>query len=288
MTYRWVNSSIGDDPEGTLATFQSGLTVDLIATKRADFETCAEDETLSSLVERNRDNKFDFLPVTKTAPTEARKPASIIGLIEIAPFMHAAKPLGLVGDMMQPLSEGNLLGGDASILLFIRDADHQKCRLIVSGHEISGLVCLSDLQRLPVRAALFGLVTCLEMIMTNVIRPDFGGESWLEFLSEGRRQKLQAEIAKAWNSDNLVNSLLFTQFADKTTIIRKSTTFALGDKSLQNEFREIQVLRDRLAHANDYAAKADDATKVCRVVRSIDKWIKNFSDRLHLLNLASE
>ena len=76
--------------------------------------------------------------------------------------MHGAKPLGLVSDVMRPLSEGNLLGADASILTFIRYADHQKCRLIVSGHEISGLVCLSDLQRLPVRAALFGLVTCLK------------------------------------------------------------------------------------------------------------------------------
>ena len=42
------------------------------------------------------------------------------------------------------------------------------------------------------------------MIMTNVIRSNFGRESWLECLSEGRRQKLQAEIAKARDDDSFV------------------------------------------------------------------------------------
>jgi hypothetical protein len=116
------------------------------------------------------------------------------------------------------------------------------------------------------------------MIMTNVIRRDFRGKSWLQCVSEGRRQKLQAEIAKARDGDSFVDSLLFTQFADKTAIIRQSPSFAPGDTKFRNEFREIQALRDHLAHANDYASKADDASKVCSVVRSIDKWISNFSD----------
>src|SRR5262245_37328916 len=177
MTYRWANSSIDDDPQITLSAFQSGLTVDLIATRRADFATCLHDETLSSVVERNRQNQFDYLPVFGS--TSARKPESIVGLIEIAPFMHELDTAGIVRNVMRPLSEDNLIGGDASILAFVRDADHQRCRLVVSGHEISGLVSLSDLQKLPVRAALFALVTCLEMIMANVIRREFEGMSWL-------------------------------------------------------------------------------------------------------------
>ena len=121
---------------------------------------------------------------------------------------------------MRPLSEENLLGADASILAFVRDADHQKCRLIVSGHEISGLVSLSDLQRLPVCAALFGLITYLEIAMTGVIRQEFTGtDGWLNRIAEGRRQKLQVEIAQARLDEPLVDALLFTQFADKATII---------------------------------------------------------------------
>jgi hypothetical protein len=78
----------------------------------------------------------------------------IVGLIEFASFMNGAKASGLIRDWMQRLSDENLIGADASILTFVRDADRQRCRLIVAGHEISGLVSLADLQRLPVRAAL--------------------------------------------------------------------------------------------------------------------------------------
>jgi CBS domain containing-hemolysin-like protein len=149
----WATSSIGNEPHVTIEALQKGLTVDLIATKRSSFETCAHDEMLSTVVERNRHNGFDFLPVIEAAT------GRIIGLIEIAPLMKRRIADRRVSTVMRPLSEENLLGADASILTFVRDADHQKCRLIVSEHEISGLVSLSDLQRLPVRAALFGLVT---------------------------------------------------------------------------------------------------------------------------------
>jgi hypothetical protein len=49
----------------------------------------------------------------------------------------------LVRHHMRPLSEENLIGADAGILDFVRDADRQRCRLVISGREIGGLVTLS-------------------------------------------------------------------------------------------------------------------------------------------------
>jgi hypothetical protein len=157
-----------------LETFHRGLTVDLIVTKRALLETCAADEALASVIERNRSNAFDFLPVTEPASRKPDSCARIVGLIEILPYMHGKEPQGDVREIMRPLSEENLIGADASIIAFVRNADHQRCRLVISGPEISGLVSLSDLQRLPVRAALFAMVTQLEMIMASCIRSEFG------------------------------------------------------------------------------------------------------------------
>jgi hypothetical protein len=132
---------------------------------------------------------------------------------------------------------------------------------------------------LTVRAALFGLVTCLKMIMANVIRRELDGISWLECLSEGRQEKLQAEIAKARDADALVDLLLFTQFADKATILPKAPNVISEDRSFQKDFNAIQALRDHLAHANDYAGTAADARNVRAVVRSIDAWIVELSRR---------
>ncbi|SDR39049.1 hypothetical protein SAMN05519103_02589 [Rhizobiales bacterium GAS113] len=275
----WANSSIGNDPDLTVEALQSGLTVSLIATKRADFETCIRDEEILTVVNRNRRNRFDFLPVIGATKDRAEVRSKIVGLIEIAPLMQSATSDERVFARMRPLSEENLIGADASILAFVRDADRQKCRLVVSGHEISGLVSLSDLQRLPVRAALFGLVTHLEIIMADAIRREFDStDGWIERLSEGRKAQLQDEIGKATVGDGLVDELLFTQFADKMTIIHRSPYFTFGKNSFKGDLKQVQALRDHLAHANDYAASPRAACEVCSTVRLIDKWNRMLSN----------
>ena len=275
-TEAWAQGSIGDQPQVTLEALQKGLTINLIATRRANFATCLQNETLAEVVPRNRPLGFDFLPVLE--PTSGH----IIGLIEIAPFMHGTIPDARIGSIMRPLSEENLLGADASILVFVRDADRQKCRLIVSDHEISGLISLADLQRLPVRAALFSLITYLEIVMANVIRREFhGAEGWLSRISEGRRQKLRVEIANARSEEPLIDALLFTQFVDKADIIWKSERFLMAKNAFDNQFKKIRSLRDHLAHANDYAASREAAIETCKTVRLIDDW----NDRLSKLVL---
>jgi hypothetical protein len=133
---------------------------------------------------------------------------------------------------------------------------------------------------LPVRAALFGLITYLEIAMTGVIRQEFNGsDAWLNRISEHRRQKLQGEIAKARSDEPLVDALLFTQFVDKANIIRKSGRLMVGKSAFESQFKKIQALRDRLAHANDYASSPNAAIDTCKTVRMIDEW----NDRLSKL-----
>ena len=270
--HQWAASSI-DAPHATLDALQNGLTVDLIATKRADFATCVEDEPLATVVRRTRPKQFDFLPVVEAATAKAGSSGRIIGLIEIEHCLKVVANTEIVGTVMHRLSDANLIGANASILAFVRDDDRQRCRLIVSGHQISGLVSISDLQRLPVRAALFGLVTDLEITMANAIRQNFNGtDAWLERLAPGRREKLKTEIDNSSFHDGFVDALLFTQFCDKVTIIRKSPRFAARATGFEGEMKKVQTLRDHLAHANDYAATPDAASRVCATVRLIEKW----------------
>jgi hypothetical protein len=85
----WANNALGCDPDLTVEDLQSGLTVEQMATKRADFETCSRDETLATVVSRNRRNQFDFLPVTASATEPSCARGKIVGLVEIARFMLA-------------------------------------------------------------------------------------------------------------------------------------------------------------------------------------------------------
>jgi hypothetical protein len=75
----WAYGSIGKDPGITLETFLKNLMVGLIATKRADFETCIQDEDILTVVDRNRRNRFGFLPVIELATEGAGTRGRIVG-----------------------------------------------------------------------------------------------------------------------------------------------------------------------------------------------------------------
>src|SRR5271155_2626074 len=132
-------------------TLQQSLPVRLIATPRKDFRTCRFDESLEDVVNRNVE-KFDHFPVTRR---EYGGEDHIVGLIELARYENAKVPAGMVRDYMAALSEANLIGPEAGILAFVKSADSQPCRLMVTAAGIEALVIISDLQQLPVRAALF-------------------------------------------------------------------------------------------------------------------------------------
>ena len=83
-------------------------------------------------------------------------------------------------------------------------------------------------------------------------------------------------MAKGRQTSGLVDVLLFTQFADKITIICESEGFSFEKSEFETDLKRIQRLRDQLANANDYAASPKAADNGCRAVGLIDKWNNAF------------
>ena len=244
---------------------QGLLKVSLIATPRAKLEKCRPEESIAEVQRRNIKG-YDFLPVVEVDA----EGAPIVGLFHAKSFQLNPSVDGIVRDNMDKLSDANLIGADASILDFLSEVSSRPFRLLVSGKRIDGLVSWSDLQKLPVRAALFGLTTGLEIVMSAAIRSEYpAGDGWLVHLSSGRRGKLRQEIESSHENDSEVDDLLFTQISDKATILRKSWDLGESQKQLKEHFRRIRKLRDKLAHANEYAATLDDAISVCHTVRKL-------------------
>ncbi|MBX6743930.1 MAG: hypothetical protein IRY87_17995 [Acetobacteraceae bacterium] len=261
-------------PPALLGAFQQGLPVRLIATPRSELATCHVDEPVGAVLARNRED-YDFFPVTDGGVGAEER---IVGLLDVASLRAEASPDGTAGQRMRPLCDHTLIGADASILAFLRDADTKPCRLLVSGLRIEGLVSLSDIQKLPVRAALFALITQAEMTMADAIRREFEGSSeWRARLSPDRREKLDGEITEAHAADRWVDDLLFTQFKDKVTILMRSPRFAFSKRAFEREMDAARKLRDNLAHANEYAVSRSAAEGVCKTVRHIETW----TERLH-------
>lgn len=265
MTAGWANF----DDAGSGDVFHAlhaGLTVELISTNRLNLMTCSARESLSAVMERNTE-PYDFLPVF--VPDDGRQD-HIVGLFHAAKYFDDRPHDERVEQHYIPLSEEYLIGADASILGFVIDADEKPCRLVVSGANIVGLVSLSDLQKLPVRAALFALITGFEISIFEAIKQAYpSNEQWKRFLSDGRREKINEEIEQSHRGDGFVDELLFTQFCDKSEILLKGFQLPRSKTIIRGQLERIQELRDKLAHANDYASLPKQQRNVCAIVRSL-------------------
>ena len=237
----------------------------LIMTPRADLVTCRLTDSIESVVSGNTE-RFSILPVVDDA--------RICGLFRAEQWRNCATPSKPVreDESFERLREDHLIGDNASILDFVATSKEHPTRLVVSGNEIVGLVCPADLHKLPVRAALFTVITALETAMAHRIQgvwPD-----WLDMLSPCRREVAGRRIAKAASGDTSVSEIFFTNFADKKTIFVKKGFSSYGTKSvLKRDLEAIQKLRDEVAHANDYAASKEAAESVADIVCAVRRMI---------------
>jgi hypothetical protein len=259
MANNWASSNLSGTGD-VFTALHSGLTIDLISTPADSLATCSQDEAVSDVLERNPED-FDFIPVVD----ENRR---FVGMFN-ASAQRGRRTLATIWQYFVPLSEEYLIGADASILDFVLDADQRPCRLVISGAKIVGLVSLSDLQRLPARAALFALITGFEITMTEFIKKKYPEDAgWLKLLASKRQQKIKDEMSNARAGDSYVDSLLFTQFCDKKEIV---TLNFPEDRREAHEAKlsKIEKLRNSIAHANEYAASPNQAKIVCEVVREL-------------------
>jgi len=263
MTGRW--SAGGDVGLDVLERVQRSLTVGMIMTPREDLMTCLREDTIAAVMQKNSMD-YSFLPVVDGDDR-------YLGLFDAGHWFRRTPPEEPIGDNFEPFSEDLVIGADASIFEFVMQADEQPTRLVVSGHKVAGLISISDLQQLPVRAALFTLITGLEIAMAKRIEAEWegDGDAWKRLLSARRREAVQQKIVEAQQSDNFVSDIALTQFSDKVTVICKKGLIPGSRNKLEPSFRRIRDLRDSLAHANYYAETPEAAKNVCEVVRAIFK-----------------
>lgn len=253
------------------------LTVRLIATPRdgnADrpgVRTCRADDSLVQVRAGNVTPAYDYLPVEEDR-------GDIVGLFHAKSHVYRSgdrEPV-FVKDHMCPLSEADLIGGDATIFDFISRV-RPKPLLVVSGTRIDGLVAWSDLQKLPVRAAVFALVTGFELTMYEAIRAVFAaGDGWRKCLGETRLENAEKVYERRGGNDSDVELLLCTEFCDKRTILEKCLPFDAAEESgsmpmskrrFGSDVKRIEVLRNPLAHASTYAMSWDAVGALRETVR---------------------
>ena len=268
----WANVALDVDPEQIMAALERGFPVRLIGTFE-NLVTCRLEDSLNHVVSRTDAEEFDYLPVTDSD--------KIVGLLNRRALvagegLSAKGSEKLVSDAFDRLDERNIIAADAGILVFLLNANRSPCRLILTTDRVTGLVSKSDLQKLPVRALLFHVVTHLELAMAAWIRRYLPDETaWLSVLPKGRRKCIEARYRGLTSSNLAIDRLTATMFADKRSVLLKCAALSISRTQAQKELKRVEELRDSLAHSGDYALTEKSADRMIETVASAQSWIES-------------
>ena len=276
---RWSRPQLGTDSSELFSSIEEGLTVRLIATFKP--RVCGVGDDLRAVIDREDLQQFDYVPVKDGDRT--------VGLLHRS-AQRDSEPK-LVGEVMDPLHEGILISSDSGILSYIERAGGHPCQLVLHDGRLDGLVTLSDLQKLPVRPALFLLVTHVELLMAEWIRGREPSEDKLvSMLSPKRRDKANREWNRLRNNNLAIDRLTATQFCDKRDLLLK-LEFVSGKKQKAGAKKDLenveQLLRNPVAHAGDFALDEKKALEVVSTVRTARHWIGRLEDAIRKPSTAN-
>lgn len=223
--------------------FAEGFSVRDIAEPLVSFDasTCAE-EVGRVLAER----QFDVAGV--------RRRGLVTGFVRREELAQ-----GCCGDFEHALEEAILVPDSEPLGKVIPKLNEHASLFVTTLGPAEGIVTRSDLQKPAVRMWLFGMITLIEMRFTRLIERFCPGESWLEWVSEGRRQKAEELLAERQRCNQSLGLLECLQFGDKGQIIarcellRTKTQFA-SRRRLEEVIKRVERLRNSLAHAQDLLA----------------------------------
>ncbi len=237
---------------------QNRLNVSIIMTPRNELKTCLLSDKIDNLIKNNLEN-FSILPVADNLQ-------NIIGVLNLKNKQILKN--NSVKEFYEPINEKIIIGGNSNINEFIKNVREEPFKLVISKNEISGLVTMSDMQKIPVRVSIFSLIIELEIMMSDLIIKLYPNEeSWMNLLTNSRRNKLNDEELKVKKSDNFVSKIIFTQFGDKAKILEKSKCFSFTtQKQLKKQFEDIRKLRDLVAHSSEFAETDEMCFSASRAV----------------------
>lgn len=268
------------DSSQLFSSIEEGLTVELIATFEPN--VCGVGDELRTTIGREDLQDFDYVPVQDGDRT--------VGLLHRT-NNESSYDRKLVGDMMKPLHGEMLISSGSGILTYIERASKHRCHLVLHEGKLNGIVTLSDLQKRPVRPALFLLVTHVELLMVQWTRGlGLSDEKIMSRLPLGRQEQVQQEWNRIRRNNLAVDQLTATQFHDKRDLILE-WGFVAGKQQKADARKDLdeieQLLRNPLAHAGDFALDEENALQMVRIVSTSRRWIERLERAIWKQGTAS-
>jgi hypothetical protein len=161
---------------------------------------------------------------------------------------------GILENHLNPFEEDDLLTETSPLVQIFEMLEKKPQVFITILGKVGGIVTRGDLQKIPVRMYLFGLISLIEMQLQRIIEIYCPNNNWKLLIKEPRLSKAK-EMQEDRNKRNVNIGLLdCLQFSDKRVIFMKINELycSAGFESIKSGARFLKKLkdfRDQLAHA---------------------------------------
>ncbi|MFG6637042.1 hypothetical protein ACGYJ8_13860 [Sulfitobacter sp. 1A12126] len=229
-----------------LKSVQGQLTLSNIMTPRHEFICCTADEPAHSVMERIP-AVFDAVPVIDSADS-ADTSAPIIGLLhrDRVPFKNKTIR---AADCVDGSAITQAHPSNRNLLVYIHGLTGHPVEFVQEDGQVVGLVTPYDLERLPVRTALFAQIIDVERLIGDLIRERFPDtDEWERLIAPNLRDELQKGLARARGAESSGHAILSVGFGVKLDLLTHCFDGTQHRSWVVQERHEIRIFRNNVAH----------------------------------------
>lgn len=237
-------------------------------------ESVSASENISKALAIMNARSFDVLGVNDDHGT-------IVGYIEKADFQK-----GSVKDFIKKFNVENIISHSACLEDRFLDIYNRGQMFVLNGDGIRGIVTAADLQKIPIRIMIFGIISLLEMSLIEWISIRYPQDEWKDLISPERLDKAWKLYEERKRVNQEISLVVCLQLCDKTTILLKSDEniysqigFTSNGKA-KDVFKKIQNLRDYLAHSQDLTEKMEwpEIAYLLQQAKAVTDYLLNFNE----------
>lgn len=265
---------------GDQSTLQAQLTVGQIMTPRDAFLCALEGQTVAEAFQHVPE-VYDILPVVEGDDAQDPK-AEVVGIIDRRE-VNISGMRRSVATYMQEHHDGSIRKTDPLIEFAASGRVDQLTFVTENGtSDVCGLVTIHDLQRLPVRVALFAALTDLEediAALLDLAAPD--PSEWSSLVNDPRgsiAKEIEKGLRRAANRDDLGSPILTLSFGIKLALLDGlRDSGRLTGLRIPN-LRDIRDVRNDIAHGIPFG-RIETVPKATQDLRDLHSSIKTLIAR---------
>ena len=180
------------------------------------------------------------------------------------------------GEHMRPFKRGQVLSGENTIADLIQVLTRHAYCFITLIDSVVGVIVRDDFNKPVARMWLFGIVTIIEIYLTQMIHEFYGEDGWQSLLSKSRLAKANSFYNERQRRNQNIDLIECLQLSDKIHILVRDpdSLKRLGfdtTRSAKKAAKELESLRNNLAHTQDIVIH--DWVQIARLSRRVESLI---------------